>query len=288
MRFDTLSAVLPRPRKLGDCHVIVCGNEKGGSGKSTIAMHVATSLLKLGFKVATVDLDTRQQTFSRFSNYRRRWMQNAAVEIECADHYTLHHEAALLYEISTDETCGVFDAILSGWRRAYDFIVIDTPGSFTMLSTAAHRQADTLITPINDSFLDFDVLANVDPLTLEVESIAQYAASVRDSRRIREAQSTSGARGILDWIVVRNRMSNISSRNERRVDECLRMLSMRLGFRVAHGIAERVVYRESFIRGLTALDETAEYEKRIKIISIPFVCAQRSACAGRCLAIAHR
>lgn len=255
MRFDFTKAVIERPRKLDHCHVIVCGNEKGGSGKSTTAMHTAIGLLRLGFRVATIDLDTRQQSLTRFNQYRRRWMESAGVMIEAPAHYSLQHEAAILYEISTDETSGSFERVLGGWRGLYDFIVIDTPGSFTMLSTAAHRQADTLVTPVNDSFMDFDVLANINPETFEIEALAQYASSVRDARRIRQANGD----GILDWIVVRNRMASISSRNERRVDECMRELSMRLGFRIADGIAERVVYRESFFKGLTALDETENY-----------------------------
>lgn len=251
MRFESFDPISTSPRKLDQCHVIVCGNEKGGSGKSTTAMHIAVALLRLGFSVATVDLDTRQQSLTRFNEYRRRWMEEQDLEIPTPGHFSLQHEAAMMYEVSTDDTAEAFEEFLSGVKRQFDFVVIDTPGSFTMLSTAAHRQADTLVTPVNDSFMDFDVLANINPQTFEVESLAQYAASVRDARRIRQ---TSGD-GILDWIVVRNRMATISSRNERRVNECLRELSMRLGFRIADGIGERVIFRESFFRGLTALDD---------------------------------
>ena len=42
--------------------VIVVANEKGGSGKSTIAMHVAIALMKRGHRVATIDLDLRQRS----------------------------------------------------------------------------------------------------------------------------------------------------------------------------------------------------------------------------------
>ncbi len=254
MHFEFTEVVLERPRRLDHCHVIVCGNEKGGSGKSTTAMHVAVGLLRLGFRVATVDLDTRQRSLTRYNEYRRRWMERTGKQIETSAHYQLQHEAAALYEADESRTTLAFEKVLDDWREIYDFIIIDTPGSYTKLSTAAHRQADTLVTPVNDSFMDFDVLANINPETLEIEGLAQYAASVRDARRFRQTQGE----GILDWIVLRNRMASISSRNERRVDECLRDLSMRLGFRFANGIAERVVFRESFFKGLTALDETEE------------------------------
>lgn len=251
MYFEFSHSVQLRPRKLDHCHVIVCGNEKGGSGKSTTAMHVAVGLLKLGFRVATVDLDTRQQSLTRYNQYRRRWIKNTGVELATPAHYSLQHEVAAIYERYTAETTSAFGGTLDDWRGMYDFIVIDTPGSYTKLSTAAHRRADTLVTPVNDSFMDFDVLANIDPETLEIQNLAQYASSVREARRFRQSQGD----GILDWIVMRNRMSSISSRNERRVDECLRDLSMRLGFRFANGIAERVVFRESFFNGMTALDD---------------------------------
>lgn len=252
MFFEFSQSTQLRPRKLDHCHVIVCGNEKGGSGKSTTAMHIAVALLRLGFRVATVDLDTRQQSLTRYNQYRRRWIQRSGEDLETSSHYCLQHEIAAIYESDTAQTSDAFDSNLEDWRGLYDFIVIDTPGSYTKLSTAAHRRADTLVTPVNDSFMDFDVLANIDPETLEIKNVAQYALSVREARRYRRSQGD----GILDWIVLRNRMSSISSRNERRVDECLRELSMQLGFRFTHGIAERVVFRESFFKGLTALDET--------------------------------
>lgn len=251
MFFEFLQSKQMRPRKLDHCHVIVCGNEKGGSGKSTTAMHVAMGLLKLGFRVATVDLDTRQQSLTRYCQYRRRWIENTGVELETSAHYSLQHRVAASFEKNIELTFEAFDSNLDDWRGLYDFIVIDTPGSYTKLSTAAHRRADTLVTPVNDSFMDFDVLAKIDPETLEIQSLAQYASSVRQARRFRRAKGD----GILDWIVLRNRMSSISSNNEQRVDECLRNLSMQLGFRFANGIAERVIFRESFYKGLTALDE---------------------------------
>ena len=137
----------------------------------------------------------------------------------------------------------------------HDFVVIDTPGSDTFLSRLAHRIADTLITPMNDSFIDFDVLARIDPISNEIIEHSQYAASVRDARRQRRQTDNV----IVDWIVVRNRMATITSRNERKIDQCLRTLSMQLGFRVADGISERVVFREFFPIGLTAIDDFEEH-----------------------------
>ena len=139
-------------------------------------------------------------------------------------------------------------------ERAYDFIVIDTPGSYSYLMRLAHSMADTLVTPINDSFLDFDVLGTVDPATYSVTGESHYAEMVRDARRKRRQLDGSTT----DWIVVRNRLSMLGSRNKQLVAEGLKDLSLRLGFRYVDGFAERVVYREFFPRGLTALDDIDE------------------------------
>ncbi|MGL4490342.1 MAG: division plane positioning ATPase MipZ, partial [Rhizobiaceae bacterium] len=136
----------------------------------------------------------------------------------------------------------------------HDFIVIDTPGSDTYLQRLAHIMADTLVTPINDSFIDFDVLARINPATHEIESISQYAQAVRQARR--ERRSTD--RGMIDWVVVRNRLSSIQSRNEIRVETCVNTLAAQLGFRIASGVSERVIFRELFPEGLTAMDELDE------------------------------
>src|SRR6202171_53167 len=118
------------------------------------------------------------------------------------------------------------DAVSTG-ERAFDFIVIDTPGSDTYLMRLAHSMADTLGTPINDSFLDFDVLGTVDPATSSVTGESHYAEMVRDVRRKR--RRLDGASN--DWIVVRNRLSMLESRDKQLVADGLKELSFRLGFR---------------------------------------------------------
>jgi chromosome partitioning protein len=143
---------------------------------------------------------------------------------------------------------------VSAVERTFDFIVIDTPGNDSYLMRLAHSMADTLVTPINDSFLDFDVLGTVDPQTYAVTGESHYSEMVRDTRRKR--RQLDGA--TTDWIVVRNRLSMIGSRNKQLVADGLKELSFRLGFRSIDGFAERVVYREFFPRGLTALDDIDE------------------------------
>jgi len=235
-------------------HVIVLGNEKGGSGKSTTAMHVAVALLQAGQRVATIDLDSRQRSFTHYVENRRDWAARAGVKLELPQHYCVARGfGKQLEEIEAQEFAAFAEAV-SAVENSHDFVVIDTPGNDSYLMRLAHSMADTLITPLNDSFLDFDVLGLVDPTTFEVTGASHYAQMVREARRQRRLVDG----GLTDWIVLRNRLSTLGSRNKRLVGEGVEVLAKQLGFRVSDGFAERVVYREFFPRGLTALDDMTE------------------------------
>jgi chromosome partitioning protein len=235
-------------------HVVVLGNEKGGSGKSTTAMHVAVALLNLGQRVATIDLDSRQKSFTRYIDNRRAWAARAGLALRLPAHFCIARGTTLrLDENEAIEFGGLIEAVASV-EHTHDFIVVDTPGTDAYLMRLAHSMADTLVTPLNDSFVDFDVLGTVDPTTFSLTGESHYAEMVRDARRQR--RNIDG--GHLDWIVVRNRLSMMGSRNKRLVGEGLTQLGAQLGFRCIDGFAERVVYREFFPRGLTALDTIDE------------------------------
>ena len=112
-------------------------------------------------------------------------------------------------------------------ENSHDFVVIDTPGTDSYLMRLAHSMADTLITPLNDSFVDFDVLGPVDPNTFELTGVSHYAEMVREARRQRRLVDG----GLTDWVVVRNRLSTLGSRNKRLVGAGVEALSSQLGFR---------------------------------------------------------
>ncbi len=223
--------------------VIVVANEKGGSGKSTVAMHIAVALLKRGLRVATIDLDTRQKTFTHYIENRRAWATRGGRAIDCPEHVCLTADDASQGALALADTV---DAL----GQAHDAIVIDTPGHDGPLMRLAHAMADTLITPLNDSFVDLDVLGSVDPDTFGVTGTSHYAATVEQARHQRRASGQAPT----DWIVLRNRLSMTPTRNKRLVATGLEELSQALGFRCVEGLAERVVFREFFLRGLTALD----------------------------------
>ncbi len=235
-------------------HVIVLGNEKGGSGKSTTAMHVAVALLQAGQRVATIDLDSRQRSFTHYVDNRRDWATRAGIELEHPRHFCVARGfGARIEEIEAQEFTAFAEAI-SAVEQSHDFVVIDTPGADSYLMRLAHSMADTLITPLNDSFLDFDVLGVVDPTTFELTGISHYAEMVREARRQRRLVDG----GLTDWVIVRNRLSTLGSRNKRLVGAGVEALSRQLGFRAIDGFGERVVYREYFPRGLTALDNVED------------------------------
>jgi chromosome partitioning protein len=237
----------------GSAHVVVLGNEKGGSGKSTTALHIAVALLKAGQRVATIDLDCRQQSFTRYINNRGAWARRTGLNLELPVHCCIKLGQTMQIADNENSECQQFVDAIGAVERTFDFIVIDTPGTDSYLMRLAHSMADTLVTPINDSFLDFDVLGTVDPATYAVTGESHYAEMVRDMRNRRQLDGAS-----TDWIVVRNRLSMLGSRNKQLVADGLKELSFRLGFRAIDGFAERVVYREFFPRGLTALDDIDE------------------------------
>ena len=235
-------------------HVVVLGNEKGGSGKSTTALHIAVALLKIGQRVATVDLDSRQKSFTHYIDNRRAWAERARIKLELPTHYCIARGETDSLEGNEQQELMAFTNAVADVERDHDVIVIDTPGSDTYLMRLAHSMADTLVTPLNDSFVDFDVLGTLDPTNFAVIGESHYAEMVRESRRQRRLVDGR----LTDWIVVRNRLSSLGSRNKKLVGDGLVELSKRMGFRTVEGIAERVVYREFFPRGLTAFDDLDE------------------------------
>jgi chromosome partitioning protein len=217
-------------------------------------MHVAVALLQAGQRVATIDLDSRQRSFTHYVENRRDWATRASVKLEHPQHYCVARGFGVRLDEIEAQEFGAFAAAVTAVENGYDFVVIDTPGTDSYLMRLAHSMADTLITPLNDSFLDFDVLGQVDPDTFELRGVSHYAEMVREARRQRRLVDG----GLTDWVVMRNRLSALASRNKRLVGAGVDALGRQLGFRVIDGFAERVVYREFFPRGLTALDQIDE------------------------------
>lgn len=227
----------------GRAHIIVLGNEKGGSGKSTTAVHISVALAHAGFAVGAVDLDARQATVARYLENRAAFAKKSGIDLPSP-------QVAVIKDGEGDVDA-LTDQLLE-WR-GLDFVVVDTPGRDSPMARAALAKADTLITPMNDSFVDFDLIGQVDPETFKVKRPSFYSELIWDARKARGRVDG----GTVDWVVLRNRLSSLDARNMRRMAAALAELSKRVGFRVAPGLSERVIFRELFPRGLTLLDTGA-------------------------------
>jgi chromosome partitioning protein len=235
---------------MGQASVIVIGNEKGGAGKSTIAIHVTAALLHAGAKVAVLDLDLRQQTLGRFFSNRRTWLTANHAQAPLPIEHPISAAGDALAKAAAEEQLARFEAAFGEVSQTADFVLIDTPGSDTAISRAAHRRADLIVTPMNDSFVDFDMLGVVDPVTLELKRHSLYSETVWEARKLRATTE----RKQIDWVVLRNRLAPTEARNRRRLDERVQALSRKVGFRVGPGLRDRVIYRELFPFGLTIAD----------------------------------
>lgn len=231
-------------------HIIVLGNEKGGSGKTTTCMHLIVSLLRLGYNVGSMDIDSRQRSLSRYLENRKATMERDNIPLPMPDHVVVQKSPMPIQREAEQDEAERFLKALFKLQAHHDFVIIDSPGNDTFMSRLAHSFSDTIITPINDSFVDLDVLANVDGATGKIVKPSIYAEMVWEQKLKRAKRDTNA----IDWIVMRNRLSNLNAKNKQMMMGVVNELSGRIGFRVAPGFSERVIFRELFLQGITVLD----------------------------------
>jgi chromosome partitioning protein len=236
---------------MADPTVIVVGNEKGGAGKSTLAIHIVCGLLHAGRRVAIIDLDLRQRSMAKFFANRAAWLAGNDQTLPMPIEPDMGDGKALA-KAEERQQLARFEAAMIQARAEADVILIDTPGGDTLLSRTAHGLADQIVTPMNDSFVDFDLLGQIDPVTLELLKPSIYSESVWEARKHRAI--TEGRHATIDWIVVVNRMAVAAARNRQRLEERMEKLARRVGFRIGPGLRDRVIYRELFPFGLTVAD----------------------------------
>lgn len=225
----------PRPR----ARIVTVANEKGGVGKTTIAFHLAVALAHAGYKVLALDLDRRQQSLTRAVMNRSGTARRMALSLPLPRHQLLEQAsgAMLCQEIAR-----------AGWDC--DIVVIDAAGHDSGIARRAIGMADVLVTPINASFVDLDLLGQFDPVTGQLRGRGCFSAMVGELRAERAATGMAP----LDWLVLPNRKRRETSRNQALVDVALQTLAQRNDFRLGAGLGERVAFRELFPLGLTQLD----------------------------------
>lgn len=220
-------------------HIIVFANEKGGVGKSTSAFHTCIALCNAGESVAALDVDLRQLT-----------LQSALwARIESEKEYGVRlpgPEQIMLAQQNENE----LEEKLRMARIHHSFIVIDVGGHDSPIARRAIFMADTIITPVNDSFIDLDMLGRIDPRTGELKTLGNFARLVAHLKEPGIAIRPKP----LDWVVMQNRSRNFATKNERKVLDALERIAPVAGFRLVPGLRERVTYRELFPMGLTLFD----------------------------------
>jgi chromosome partitioning protein len=227
-------------------YVFVVGNVKGGAGKTTCAMHLIAGLLHHGLKVGSIDTDYNQLSLTNY--IRNREITNARhpeFKLKMPVHSFLEGK-----DTTEEDARKQIGSLIADLKGKVDAIVIDTQGSFCAAAFAACSYADTLVTPINDSFLDIDLLAKVDADSFKVTKISSYSEIVWKQKLVR-AQRDGGQ---IEWVILRNRLSNLDARNKRAVAAVVEELSRRVKCRVAVGFSERVIFKELFLQGITLLD----------------------------------
>lgn len=244
-------------------YIIVVGNEKGGAGKTTCSMHLIVSLLEKGYKVSSLDADCRQSSLTSYIKQRIEYNKaNEDKQVLMPNHYLLESSNHDSYEQRNKEELEQFQEKLNLASADADFIVIDTPGTFSNLSSIAHSFANTIITPINDSFVDIDVMAKIDGKTMKVIGPSIYSQMVWHQK----LQKAKRDRGSIDWVVLRNRVMSQNAQNKKNVEKVLTELAKRISFRQAKGFGERVIFRELFLQGLTLLDlKKANHNKKFSL-----------------------
>jgi chromosome partitioning protein len=230
-------------------YVIVLGNEKGGTGKSTVSMHILVHLLRLGYKVGSIDADARQGTFTRYLENRNKYNQLNNLKLPTSQHFPLVSSEQVSRTEAEAEDRQRAEEVLSQLKD-WDFIIVDTPGNDTYLSRLFHSKANVIITPLNDSFVDLDVLMKVQDLEENKITPSHYAEMVWEQKKQRLMKDKVS----IDWIVIRNRLTNLASNNKEEMWRVLQILAKRIGFRAGEGFAERVIFRELFLSGMTLLD----------------------------------
>jgi chromosome partitioning protein len=239
-----MATTAPQRRTPGKAHRIVFANEKGGTGKSTTAVHVAVALSYLGARVASLDLDPRQRTMHRYIENRLATLEKRQLTLPTPD-----------CEVFRGDRQEELLAAITRLEATCDFLIIDNPGRDDPFARTAVENADTLVTPMNDSFVDFDLIGQVDAETFKVRKLSFFAELIWEARLKRSRMTIEQQRPEMDWIVVRNRTGHVEARNMARLQKALTEMAKRVGFRVTQGLSERVIYRELFPSGLTLLDK---------------------------------
>lgn len=201
--------------------IIVVSSMKGGTGKSTLAFHLAVEAYLNNIDIVTYDMDFPQFSFSAYLKNRKN-----NPSLKSWDQHFQISDFSSIPDFPSDK-----------------LVIIDTPGKYDPFLMPIHKKADLIITPINDSFIDINTIMKIEHERWA--SFGHYYEFVYNSQNYNEN---------LKWIVVRNRSSSIASNHSKEIRSKLEDLSKRINFTLINGPKERNIYRELFNKGATVLD----------------------------------
>lgn len=168
--------------------IISIVNQKGGVGKTTTAVNLASGIGMLGKKVLIVDADPQGNTTSGYgiskkniqlTSYQlligKATAENAAIKTKFKNvdivPSSMDLAAAEVDLIELDNREAQLKMALSGVREKYDYIFIDCPPSLGLISINALNASDTVLVPIQCEYY-------------ALEGLSQLMATVRQVKRL--------------------------------------------------------------------------------------------------------
>ena len=230
--------------------IIVFSNLKGGTGKSTTALSVIVGLLRQGKSVATLDLDMDQEALTRYLFNRTRFAKLTKLRIGMPEHHRFTQIDPGAENAPLSARLELLNGLVDTLTAENDYVVIDCPSLDNPLTRTVTARADVLTSPVNESFLDIDVIGEVRGTPPTVTRIGPFAEMIGAEMQRRQDEGVYP----LEWIVVRNRRNPSASRHTAAIGTVLGELSKTLSFRVTDGFVDRLIFRELFLVGLSILD----------------------------------
>lgn len=225
--------------KTAHAPIILFANEKGGVGKTTLVFNTAIDLCNRGYRVLAIDLDFRQRSLAR------------AIENRMASNRCLGLDLPVPKVCVLQQPSGpMLVQELNRLGSDRDVILIDAPGHDSPVARRAMALAQTIVTPINPSFFDLDVLGHFDPVSLKFRKPGPFAQAILDIRAEQMRRNLLPAR----WIIAKNRIRGAERSHNKRIEPMLAQLSDQLGLTIAEGLTERVAYRSLLQYGFTISD----------------------------------
>lgn len=188
-----IQAALPDVAKLDEvsepgAYVIAVATEKGGSGKTTTAVHLASAFAQMGHRTLLVDIDPQGNATHHLgltesdgdvlASLLRKLIGLEDLEIEESDHGVDLIAGGRAVATSRGDLMAVsdgtgmlrLDEIVRPLRAHYDRILIDTPPEAAILQGNALAAADGVVSPI-------------DPSNFSIQGMEKVLASTQNIRR---------------------------------------------------------------------------------------------------------